>query len=49
MNRFDATFYAVLNKVGEVSPKTIAMIETMVYSNRSVKDIVKAVKMSKEL
>lgn len=44
MNRYDVIFNAVLNKVGDVSPKAIAMIEAMVYSNRSVKDIVKAVK-----
>lgn len=44
MSKQDQVFEAVLNKVGNVSPKVVAMIETMVYANRSVKDIVKAVK-----
>lgn len=35
---------AVLNKVGDVSPKMLAQIEVMAYANRSLKDIVKAVK-----
>lgn len=44
MSKQEKMFEEVLNKVGNVSPKAIAMIETMVYANRSVKDIVKAVK-----
>lgn len=44
MSKQEQVFEAVLNKVGNVSPKAIAMIETMVYANRSIKDIVKAVK-----
>lgn len=44
MNKFESVFNAVLAKVNNPSPKAIAMIETMVYANRSVKDIVKAVK-----
>lgn len=44
MSKQEQVFEAVLNKVGNVSPKAIAMIEVMVYANRSIKDIVKAVK-----
>lgn len=44
MSKQEQVFEAVLNKVGDVSPKAIAMIEVMIAGGRSVKDIVKAVK-----
>jgi hypothetical protein len=45
MSKQDLVFEAVLNKLGSnLSSSVLARIEQMINDNRSVKDIVKAVK-----